>query len=46
MIELSLEEKGFLINVLRQLSISPASQDALKTVETVQSIVQKLAKGE
>lgn len=40
--ELTSEEKTFLKNLLSQLTINPATKDAGKTVETVQSILGKL----
>ena len=40
--DLTPEEKQFLLNLLRQTSISPMAQDAAKTVAIVQAISEKL----
>ena len=46
-VELTDQETTFLLSLVRQLSVNPASPDAAGLVATVQAIVQKLtAKGE
>ena len=40
--ELEQSEKEFLVNLLSQLTIKPASEDAQRTVATIQSILGKL----
>jgi len=40
--ELTVEEKAFIVDILSQLTIKPASVEASRTVATIQSILGKL----
>jgi len=40
--ELTTDEKRFLINLLGQLNVKPSQEDAAKIVELVHSITKKL----
>lgn len=40
-IELTMQEAEFILNLISQLSISPASKDAAQIVQLVQTLVSK-----
>lgn len=40
------EEKDFLLNLMKQITINPSAPDVLKTVEIVQSVIKRLTEND